>query len=64
MLLLRCPECRDDRTFEQPLCDDGHGVDCPEWLCVECGYGMLLATYPEIEQPGPVPALVTVRRAA
>ena len=69
MLLLPCPECCDERTFEQPLdsigeCEDGHGLDCPEWLCVECGYAMLLATYPEIEHPSPVRVLLSDRSAA
>ena len=31
-----CPGCRADRVVEQPPCLDGH-VDCPEWVCVECG---------------------------
>jgi hypothetical protein len=69
MLLLPCPECCDERTFEQPLdsigeCEDGHGLDCPEWMCVDCGYAMLLATYPEIERPSRVGILLSDRSAA
>jgi hypothetical protein len=34
-----CTTCRADMAFEQPDCleDHGHGVDCPEWACVDCG---------------------------
>ena len=64
MLLLPCPECCDERTFEQPPCEDGHDDNCPEWLCIECGYGMLLATYPEVDLPAPRPVLVSDRSAA
>jgi len=31
-----CPGCRAERVVEQPPCEDGH-VDCPEWVCTECG---------------------------
>lgn len=70
MLLLPCPECCDERPFEQPVyadgsCEDGHGLDCPEWLCSDCGYGMWIASYPEIERPLiAVAAFVDNRRAA
>jgi hypothetical protein len=63
-MLLTCPECCDETAFEQPPCEDGHGVDCPEWSCVDCGFGLLLATYPEIEMPAPRPVQVIDRRAA
>jgi hypothetical protein len=36
MTMKRCPGCREERVVEQPPCLDGH-VDCPEWVCVECG---------------------------
>lgn len=32
-----CVTCAADESFEQPECVDDHGVDCPEWVCVECG---------------------------
>jgi len=32
-----CSTCRDDVTFEQPACLDGHDLDCPDWACVQCG---------------------------
>ena len=39
--LRHCPSCDMEREFEQPPCVDGHGQDCPEWLCVECGLAMV-----------------------
>ncbi len=38
----QCPECRDERPFEQPPCMDDHGADCPEWICVECGFAIMV----------------------
>ncbi|EIV93265.1 hypothetical protein [Frankia sp. QA3] len=46
-IVLACAECGDERPFEQPPCADGHGADCPEWACTECGAAVLV---------GPVPA--------
>lgn len=37
-----CPCCHDDRIFEQPPCADGHGTDCTEWCCADCGAGVLI----------------------
>ena len=37
-----CTTCRGDTAFEQPGCIDGHGVECPEWVCVECGDAVLV----------------------
>ena len=37
---LACPECRDESAFEQPPCEEGHGLDCPEWFCVTCGFAV------------------------
>lgn len=28
--------------FEQPPCPDGHGAECPERACVECGEAVLI----------------------
>lgn len=64
-MLFPCPECRDEQIFEQPSCIDGHGPDCPEWMCQTCGFGLFLATYPEIDavvptaRPSSVPATAT-----
>ncbi|HEY3691803.1 MAG TPA: hypothetical protein VGL46_16165 [Pseudonocardiaceae bacterium] len=42
MIELYCPECADFGAFEQPPCVDGHGTDCPEWLCLICGTALLI----------------------
>ncbi|MDQ3733745.1 MAG: hypothetical protein M3400_07060, partial [Actinomycetota bacterium] len=34
---LTCRNCARTTEFEQPPCPDGHGSDCPEWYCTECG---------------------------
>lgn len=50
---LPCPGCRDERAFEQPPCMDGHGVDCPEWVCVDCGTALLVGIpLPRGREPG------------
>ena len=33
-----CSVCVDARAFETVPCGDGHGSDCPELVCVDCGY--------------------------
>jgi hypothetical protein len=51
-----CPSCGDERLFEAPPCIDGHGADCPELACLDCGYAVLLD--PETVLPRPFrPAL-------
>ena len=41
-----CPECRADQLFEQPECAEGHGPDCPDWACVECGFAIFTGPLP------------------
>jgi hypothetical protein len=53
-----CPECADERPFEQPECLDGHGADCPERACVVCGMAVLLAPLTQPEETAPEPWLV------
>jgi hypothetical protein len=36
-----CAECRDDRAFVMPPCEDGHGADCLDLACVECGFAIV-----------------------
>lgn len=38
--LLVCVICGDERDFEQPPCADGHRDDCPDLVCVECGWAI------------------------
>ena len=56
-LTRHCSVCGGDRLFEQPLCPDGHGADCPEWACAECGAAILIGDVP------PLPALIRYRAA-
>lgn len=37
-----CTTCEAETAFEQPGCLDGHGADCPEWVCVGCGAALLI----------------------
>jgi hypothetical protein len=37
LLILFCPTCDQQQFAEAPPCDDGHGDDCPDRACVECG---------------------------
>lgn len=38
-----CTICQEDRVFIGPGCKDGHDADCPERLCVECGFAVLVS---------------------
>lgn len=42
LVLLRCHDCAAERPFEQPVCRDGHGTDCLEWCCTDCGSARLV----------------------
>jgi len=37
-----CPSCADHTAFEQPPCEDGHGLDCLDLACVACGFAIVL----------------------
>lgn len=37
-----CGPCGDDRPFEVPPCEDGHGLDCLDLACVECGHAIVV----------------------
>jgi hypothetical protein len=39
---LYCAPCDGKRLFEMPECPDGHGADCPDRACVECGTAIYL----------------------
>lgn len=45
-LIHHCSACGTERPFEQPPCLDGHGDDCPEWVCVDCGDALLIGLPP------------------
>ncbi|WP_202125267.1 hypothetical protein [Actinomadura physcomitrii] len=48
--------------FEQPPCPDGHGAECPERVCVECGAAVLVD--PPLTSPGAVRGAPPGRPAA
>jgi hypothetical protein len=50
---LYCSTCGDERLFEQPPCPDGHGEECPERACTECGAAVLVGL-PPVAAPAPV----------
>ncbi|TDC86666.1 hypothetical protein E1285_22620 [Actinomadura sp. 7K507] len=56
-----CSTCGDERVFEQPPCPDGHGEECPERACVECGTAILVGSPPPALTAAPAPATVTAR---
>ncbi|MQA83607.1 MAG: hypothetical protein GEV03_02975 [Streptosporangiales bacterium] len=52
-----CSTCGEERGFEQPPCEDGHGPDCPEWVCVECGSAILMGfDLDDVEVPADAPS--------
>ena len=40
-----CAECQDDKAFEVPPCADGHGADCLDLSCVECGFAIVVGLH-------------------
>ncbi len=52
-----CDTCAAETLFEQPGCVDGHGLLCPEWVCVDCG---IAVDVPVGEHDEPVVAVDTV----
>ncbi len=32
-----CGICDQEEAFEAPPCRDGHGAECPDYVCTECG---------------------------
>lgn len=37
-----CGPCQAEQLFELPPCEDGHGFDCPDLACVECGAAIVV----------------------
>ena len=44
-----CTVCAAETEYEAVPCQDGHGGDCPDLLCVECGYVIVVAGVVEPE---------------
>ncbi|MCW2681083.1 MAG: hypothetical protein JWM62_2484 [Frankiales bacterium] len=43
-----CAECMDEKAFEVPPCADGHGADCLDLSCVECGFAIVVGIHDEV----------------
>ena len=37
-----CAVCVDERVFDVPPCEDGHGEDCLDLACTECGHAIVV----------------------
>lgn len=62
-----CPRCARVCAVLIPPCADGHGVDCPERCCAECGTAFLLDPLlldPLLREPAPVVAVAPKQHAA
>jgi hypothetical protein len=55
--LRSCPSCGEERAFETPPCTDGHGPDCAELACRDCGAALLVDPPVTTRRPPRRPAL-------
>ena len=37
-----CAPCGGEQVFEVPPCEDGHGEDCLDLACAECGHAVVV----------------------
>lgn len=37
-----CSPCGGETLFEVPPCEDGHGEDCLDLSCVDCGHAVVV----------------------
>lgn len=44
--LRQCPCCADERVFEAPPCAEGHGGECADRACLECGAALIVDPLP------------------
>jgi hypothetical protein len=61
-MFLYCPTCARETLTEAPPCPDGHGENCPDRACLECGTA--LSDAPLIELVRSVQRPHRSRRAA
>lgn len=40
-----CSSCGEQREFEVLACADGHGGDCPELACIDCGAAIVVGIF-------------------
>ncbi len=53
MIELRwCSPCGQEQPFEVPDCQDGHGEDCLDLACVECGHAVVAGFQSPVEAAG------------
>ncbi len=50
LVLRDCSACGEQRAFEAMVCTDGHGADCPELACVDCGEALLVGSF-QVDTP-------------
>jgi hypothetical protein len=48
-----CPTCESEQLFEAPLCQDGHGANCPDLACVTCGTALFVVVISDTATPAP-----------
>ncbi len=46
-----CPTCESEQLFEAPLCQDGHGKNCPDLACVACGTALFVVVISDTASP-------------
>ena len=46
-----CSHCSSKTLFEQPPCDDGHGTECLDLACMDCGFGITLRDLSPAAEP-------------
>lgn len=61
-----CDTCAAETIFERPLCVDGHGDLCAEWVCTDCGTAVIveIGVYLEPLSVEPAVAVEPVRSIA
>ena len=37
-----CSPCQGEQAFHMPPCEDGHGGDCVDLACTECGHAVVV----------------------
>lgn len=58
-----CHTCGRQQMFAAPGCVDGHGADCPDLACVECGEAIFLGLF-SVQRAGRSPDRPRVAPAA
>jgi len=48
---MHCPVCASKQLFETPECPDGHGAECPDRACVQCGTALSVDVSAESSAP-------------